>query len=258
MKIEIHALTHPGRRAVNEDALLVDGKVFTGRARKTYSTAVPEEGLLIAVADGVSGAPCAALASRRVLRELALRQSETRELRPPVLRAVQRQFAEAAFNTPCFGMAACVAAVHLTPSRVALVHAGDCRIYLARDDELQLQTADHTAAAGMIRRGDAPASFKANHASVYLGVESAVVADPAEADFEIGWNEMTLTPRDCWLLTTDGAHGAFAALDDAGQLTALLTSHTTPQRVDAISRLHSMSHAMTSDNSSLIALYAFE
>jgi hypothetical protein len=110
----------------------------------------------------------------------------------------------------------------------------------------------------MIRRGDAPASFEENHASIYQGVESAVIADPAEADFEIGWKAMAPASRDCWLITTDGAHGAFAELEEAGRLSALLTAHTTRQRVDAISRLHSMSYAMTSDNSSLIALYAFE
>lgn len=257
MRLEIRAMTRKeaaGRS--NQDALLLGSTVRSKDFHQAFSVVVPNSGMLFAVADGVSGAPCPATASRRVLKILSELHQLSGAFGTCILRAVQQRLAEEVAGKRCFGMATCIAALHLAPERATLLHAGDCRIYVQRDGQLKQLTEDHTVIAGMIRRGEAPPNERTSYASIYSGVESAIVADPAEAEFEIGWT--TVVPRggDCWVLCSDGVHDVFtnSALDPT-TLNDLLALRDLEGRIHAMSLINAIARDFSADDFSLILVY---
>ena len=69
------------------------------------------------------------------------------------VRSVHQHINEAACDQN-HGMAATLALAWFTPENLYLANAGDSRIYLSRDGELEQLTRDHTAAWGQWKRGE--------------------------------------------------------------------------------------------------------
>lgn len=128
------------RRANNEDA------AFAGRR-------------LLAVADGVGGAPAGELASELAISALSPLDEEPEPADPlAALRdafdtATARIRAAAAADPARVGMGTTVTAVLVYGHRIGLLHVGDSRCYLFRDAAVTRLTRDDTLVQEMVERG---------------------------------------------------------------------------------------------------------
>lgn len=98
------------------------------------------------------------------------------------------------------GMGTTIAGVTINGSRCNIYHAGDSRVYIARDGKLALITKDHSVVQELVNQGKITAEQAANHPQRNLitravGVEDTVHIDVAELD---------VLPGDIILCTTDG------------------------------------------------------
>ncbi len=117
------------------------------------------------------------------------------------VREANQAIHRASWINPAYaGMGTTVVAVRLTDELLSIAHVGDSRLYLIRNDRLDLLTADHSWVAEQVQQGlmteaEAERSPKRNIVTRALGVESSV-------DVDIG--EISLLPGDRLLLCSDG------------------------------------------------------
>lgn len=238
------AVSVAGRRAGNEDAVLVDERLG-----------------LFAVADGLGGYEGGALASAMALDEIAsyLRaMSEDAErtwpfAADPALSPeanVLEQAIRLAHRTVREGqvagltrMATTVAALRVVGEAVVIGHVGDSRVYRWRSGELKALTRDHSMveelrAAGAIGEGETPRHF-AHVITRALGVE--------------GWSRATMRQSrwrrgDRYLLCSDGLHGWLSPAEMAVGLSR------GAARVVAESLVHEAIAAGSTDNVSAVVV----
>ena len=209
LQFEAACVTDPGWRfAENQDAVLLGTQVLQGTARASLAGS---PSLLVAVADGLAHAPCAAKASRMVLEELASIVGD--RLTGSAARRIQQRMASTAAGTRCEGMASTLAAVQFTQDEVRVVSVGDTRVYLWRDGVLRQITVDHTIANRMVREGDLTPEQAMQAGSLYGDLDSALIASAFEDGFDVFSTALQPRAGDCWLCLSDGVHGA---LPDSG------------------------------------------
>jgi len=195
--LSVVTLSHPGVvRPQNEDAVIWD----------------PELGLL-AVADGMGGHNAGEVASRialevlqRSLRSNGSGRDATTRLRTAVERANRDIFREAQHRSECEGMGTTVTALLIEGATVWFASVGDSRLYVkgAGEVALRLLTRDDSF-VGMLgeTRGVEPAML-AEHPMRHL-LTSVLGPRP---DVPVDVEQVTLSPGELLLLTTDGMHGA--------------------------------------------------
>jgi serine/threonine protein phosphatase PrpC len=197
-----HGATHRGQlRMTNEDAFRVE----------------PSIGLVV-VADGVSCAKGGGVAARTVVDEVCrflldgggpppgpeeLRSSaRARALRAAIQHA-HRRVVEESRRTERPQMGTTVAALWCTAGHAIVVHAGDSRVYRAREGRLEQLTQDHTVAAEYLRQaGELPPEIERLYSHV---LTRAVAAKLADVKVDV-WME-PLAPDDTFILCTDGLTG---------------------------------------------------
>ena len=161
--------------------------------------------VLLAVADGVSASPAAALASRTVLKQLALAWQQEmlvgKQLNSTLLRHCQRVLTAQLGKKPAsFGAATTVAVLEIAEGRFKAIHAGDSRIWRYRQGVLTQLTVDHSFASELTHLTSQPL------AQCYRALTSYLAADEAAEDFVLSVIDGTTLPGDQFLLTTDGIH----------------------------------------------------
>ena len=199
MRIEYAALTHPGRRPNNEDALCAE----------------PRFGLF-AVADGMGGYEGGEVASRLVvgtLSEFFRRNTEDGESTWPWGMRADRGFLENLLDVavraaneevlarkkgPLSQMGSTVAAVAVRGGDVVVGHVGDSRVYRLRDGQLIRLTRDHSLYAELEAAGsDLPPKRDYPYGNV---ITRAIGMDGARCDLL----RERLRAGDVYLLCTDG------------------------------------------------------
>ncbi len=130
----IAAFTHRGRvRPDNEDALAVDGRIFTGdMAAPVVMTQSSDCGLLI-IADGMGGHAHGAMASRAVLDYLVAavdRLSNPASCAEAIEEANQHLYALMQEHPEALGMGSTLVGAVLTAERLVTFNVGDSRCYL--------------------------------------------------------------------------------------------------------------------------------
>lgn len=114
---------------------------------------------LVAVADGMGGLPAGEVASEIVIRALAPLDSVPAEghasdlLLATVWEANRAVRAVVEKDPAVTGMGTTLTALLLDDEAFALIHIGDSRAYLLRDNELQQVTRDDTYVQGLVDRG---------------------------------------------------------------------------------------------------------
>jgi protein phosphatase len=218
MQLSAYGATHPGRRASNEDALLVELAL----------------GLFV-VADGMGGHKAGEVASRIAVDSIHefIEQSRGREdvtwpfgldstlsvdanrLRT-ALRVANRRVLEASEERPdCMGMGTTVVAVLVTPECLVFAGVGDSRVYLWTGGAvLQLTQDDSWVATVLAHEPGMTESALAQHPMRH--VLTSVVG--ARADTEPRVEERPFSEGDVVLLCSDGLHGAVTAVDIASAL----------------------------------------
>jgi PPM family protein phosphatase len=208
------ALNDIGRKAKNQDRWFADDQ------RQIY-----------VVADGMGGRPAGELVADTVVRELppkldqAIGPDSDFE-RPSVIMmamaevtAVSRQICEAAQRQPSLaGMGAALVAAMIRDRRALIMHLGDSRAYLIRDQQFTQLTRDHSLLqkmldAGRLSPAEARGHILGTQLTHYAGMENTAVPDS---------RCLELLPGDRLLLCTDGLCGVL----DQTQLAKLVV----PQR----------------------------
>jgi serine/threonine protein phosphatase PrpC len=166
--------------------------------------------LLLAVADGVSASPAAALASRTILSHLARLwldgQHKGNGLSSRLLRACQVQLAETlGRKSGSFGASSTLAVLELHGNKFRAINVGDSRIWRFRDGALTQLSTDHCYAAELQPRSSVPL------AQCYQALTSYLAADPDAEDFVVTAMDGDVRAGDQFLLSTDGIHDELSA-----------------------------------------------
>ena len=222
VRLAAHGATHPGRRASNEDAFLVD----------------PALGLFV-VADGMGGHKAGEVAARLAIDTINefIEQSRSVEdltwpygldpsisidanrLRTAVRLANSRVLEASEENDDCTGMGTTVVAALAGRERLVFVGVGDSRIYLSRRGAVkQLTRDDSWVATVLAREPGMTETALAQHPMRH--VLTSVIG--ARADTEPEVEERPFDMGDIVLLCSDGLHGALGTPD----LELVLASHT--------------------------------
>ena len=111
-----------------------------------------------------------------------------------------RVFHEALEHPERQGMGSTIVALLVREGKASIAHVGDSRVYLLRDGQIRLLTADHSLVMEQVRRGlmtveEAERSSIQNIITRALGSE-----DSAEPDVQ----DVQISPGDLFLLATDG------------------------------------------------------
>lgn len=169
----------------------------------------------------------------------------TNRLASAVRLANHRVHQEAAHNPAYAGMGTTVVAVWLTGARVSIAHVGDSRLYLIRDQAIQLLTRDHSLLQEQVHSGlltDAEA-MRSAHKHVLtraVGIHPLVDVELKEVPFVNG---------DLFLLCSDGLTAGVSAD------TILRVLLDTPDPQAAANRLIALSNdAGGSDNTTVVVV----
>ncbi len=229
MLLSASGTTHPGRRASNEDALLVDAPL----------------GLFV-VADGMGGHKAGEVAARLAIdaiHEFIEQSRGTRDLTWPygldpelsvdanrlrtAVRLANTRVLEAAESrVECAGMGTTVVAVLAGQDQLVLVGVGDSRIYMWHRGSLkQLTQDDSWVATVLAREPGITDTALAQHPMRHV-LTSVIGARP---DTEPHVDERAFMPGDVVLLCSDGLHGAI----DHAEVVSLLGSRTSVADITA-------------------------
>jgi PPM family protein phosphatase len=219
--LSAHGTTHPGRRASNEDALLVDQAL----------------GLFV-VADGMGGHKAGEVAARLAIDAIQefIGQSrngaeltwphgldpelsvDANRLRTAVRLANSRVLEASEARSEYTGMGTTVVAALAGENRLVFVGVGDSRVYLWQRGRLQQLTQDDSWVATVLAREPGMTDLAlAQHPMRH--VLTSVIG--ARADTEPDVEERAFERGDVVLLCSDGLHGAM----DLTETTSLLGSH---------------------------------
>ena len=162
------ALTHSGsRKPRNDDSLIAFASSPAGAETLEQSGArsLENHDLVFAVSDGMGGGNAGDLASSLLLQRMSEIIPETFKTAAAgfypdcldhladAIRSVHCHINEAASDHN-HGMAATLALAWFTPNNLYIANAGDSRVYISRNGQLEQLTRDHTAAWGQWKRGE--------------------------------------------------------------------------------------------------------
>lgn len=191
----------------------------TGHVRENNEDAALCRDSLIAVADGMGGLPGGEIAAALAIAlvDAAFTGASLDELLAGV-RAANRAISERAATTAeldGMGTTICAAGA-LGGGKVAVVHVGDSRAYLARGGELRQLTDDHTIPAELVRRGELTEAEAAAHP--HRNVLTRVLGVGTTVDVDAAIHEVMAGDR--LLLCTDGLFTELAQAEIAAVLDA--------------------------------------
>jgi PPM family protein phosphatase len=218
MQLSAYGATHPGRRASNEDALLVE----------------PGLGLFV-VADGMGGHKAGEVASRIAVEAIRDFIDESRaaddlswpfghdpelsldanRLRTAVRVANGRVLEASEQRSDYTGMGTTVVAVLASTERLVFVGVGDSRVYLWTHGHVQQLTQDDSWVATVLAREPGMTESALAHHPMRHVLTSVV---GARADTEPHVAERPFADGDIVLLCSDGLHGVLGADEIASVL----------------------------------------
>jgi len=206
VNLTIAALSDRGAvRLRNEDAFAV---LEPSSSVDTHEQAIPC-GTLLVVADGLGGRSAGEIASQIAISTITERYyhsmnlEDEQELCDAIQEAHRRILAEAAQNAFRQGMGTTVTLVAINGDRAIVVHVGDSRIYLVRNNVLSRLTLDHSWIEQQILAGVLPVGVAERHPFRHVitqALGAMETIDPAAYSWQ-------LRAGDVLLLCTDGLHG---------------------------------------------------
>src|SRR5262245_447559 len=223
LAVTAFGITHPGRvRASNEDQFLIAELSKTMRIWQT-SLQEPkarfgdERGHLFLVADGMGGHRAGERASALAIVAIeqftlnafqwffhpneAEAQKVLKEFQAALHQADQRILKEAAEHPELHGMGTTVTLAYHLGEQLCVVHVGDSRAYVYRDDRLHQVTHDHTITAELVRRGALRPDEAANHRLRHVITN---VVGGSEAGIDVEAHALEVRAADRLMLCSDG------------------------------------------------------
>jgi protein phosphatase len=199
-------------RKSNQDHFLI---AELARAMWVLQTSLPQpeiqfsnrRGHLFLIADGVGGRKGGEVASALTVTTVehfmldVFRKAE--DFQAALKQAHFRIMEETASHPEVSGMGTTLTMAVANNWKLFVVHVGDSRCYLSRDQNLRQLTTDHTFVGELVRRGVIKPADAAEHA--YRHVVTNMVGGSRGVDVEV--QEIDLQPGDVVLLCTDGLTG---------------------------------------------------
>jgi len=209
MPYAAHGVTHAGRRASNEDALLVD-------------TAI---GLFV-VADGMGGHRAGEIASGlavETIRSVMTGEPPTGDLLCHAVECANDQILAAASSNPDHaGMGTKVTALLIKDADLEFVSVGDSRMYRCRDGTVTQLTRDDSWLSQARANGSEITDEEARrHPMRHVLTDVVGVRSELSPELQVE----SLKPGDTFVLCSDGLHGAVTA----ERLGAIVESSHDPQ-----------------------------
>ncbi len=207
------------KRSTNEDQFLI---AEIGRALRIQQSSLPQprtvfgdqRAHLLVVADGMGGHQAGEQASALAVQTIedfilntftfVLRlqgENVVQEFHDALKAADARVFEEAARRPELAGMGTTLTLAYTVSSCLFVVHAGDSRCYLRRDQQLFQLTNDHTLVNQMVRNGVLPAADARKH---HLRNIITNAVGGSEKGIQVEVHKATLEPGDVVLLCSDG------------------------------------------------------
>jgi protein phosphatase len=191
----VGAATDVGKvRTRNEDSYLVDAPLYV-------------------VADGMGGHRGGDVASRLTVETLEAARPEWGPPGGALMEAVRSAnrvvYERSAADRELRGMGTTVTALQTAGDTGRIVHVGDSRAYLLRDDALQQLTQDHTLVQQMVDDGQLAAEDAERHQARHIMTRALGV----DADVQVDELTLDLHPGDRLLLCSDGLSGMLVAAD---------------------------------------------
>ncbi len=207
--------------------MLAEAVSHTGLVRRNNEDAyvvVPRLNLF-AVADGMGGHAAGEVASKLAVNTIAEYIRQYKGSRQPgqvlsdaVTAANREIFSQANAKPSQLGMGTTLSAVWIPDDHAYLAHVGDSRIYLFRDNNIQLLTKDHSFVSEMVRKGNITAEEAKNHPRRNLLTRAL----GTETDVEVDLSELSLLQDDLLLCCTDG----LSSIVSSDELCAILQNKT--------------------------------
>ncbi len=192
-------------------------------------TGLSDGGLLVAVADGIGGAPGGGQASRmavEVLREVIHHGEQAEMLAEIVQQANLTIHQEASHRAELGGMGTTLTAAVLWRSRLVLAHVGDSRAYCITPQGAFRLTDDHSVAGEMERVGSISADEALRHPQRHVLTRAVGPFATVRVDSKA----MAWSSSDRLLLCTDGLYNALSE----EQLFRMCERFTGQAAVDAL------------------------
>ncbi|MGH3328515.1 MAG: MerR family transcriptional regulator [Streptomycetales bacterium] len=208
-----------------------------GRVRESNQDVAYAGGRLLAVADGFGargeGASAAAIEALRPLDAAIPAGDLLNALADAVQRAgsAVREFAGS--DPEVQGAGTTLTAMLWSGSHLALVHVGDCRVYLLRGGELRQVTHDHTVVQSLVDEGRLTVDEAGTHPQRSLLVRALDGNAGAEPDLQLQEAQV----GDRYLLCSDGLHTVVSS-DALHEVMA-----TAPDPQEALRRLVELADA---------------
>jgi protein phosphatase len=189
------------------------GATHKGKVRVNNEDSFFAEDDLFIVADGMGGHRAGEVASRLAveyfLNAFKVHSSKKKGISVKSIRKVfqdsistanEKVYNESISNPDCFGMGTTFTACYIISDTAYIIHVGDSRAYLLRDNDLELITSDHTFVGEMYRRGEITYEDtfdhpQRNYLTNVLGVSEEIKPD---------YHDQKIINGDRLLLCTDG------------------------------------------------------
>jgi protein phosphatase len=233
----VAAISYVGRRAKNEDAILL---------REGASS------VLAVVADGMGGHVGGQEASRIVIDTLRSRvdvEGPVEGLRlDAYVRAADRAIRDRASANPSLAeMGSTVVALLWSPTSFVWCWCGDSRLYLVRPDEIRQITVDHTAVQEAVDRAELSSEDAGESPFKGMLIRSLGGGGDSEPDF--GESSEPPEAPEIYLLSSDGLHGLLSSKEIS---TILQTTPSLQEGIETLAR--EAFRKGSTDNISIIAL----
>ncbi len=146
MKISCWAITHPGRRIENQDAIGLPGLLVEDEGEVvSLTSSLTRDGSIVAVADGVGGRPHGRWAARVAVESLVaytVPQNKLQALKMAIETAHKRVLGRAVHGQ---GPATTLAGISVSREGVNVFNIGDSRVYQVQQNAVQRITNDHVS-----------------------------------------------------------------------------------------------------------------
>ena len=214
-RFEWAALSDIGQRRKNNEDSWGVFRLGGGKAEPLQASpvAIPEQGLLLIMSDGMGGTRAGEEASRfcvdRLPAELAARAAGSGDrggkLRESIIITHEALVGRSRTQEAWRGMGATLSALWILPAgEMVLGHVGDSRVYAMHGGEMRQLSEDHSVGASMVRRGEmsAEAATRLKFRSL---LEQAMGGDgsPIEPQISLG----KVDAGGGFALCTDGLYG---------------------------------------------------
>ena len=189
------------------------GTTDIGKIRENNEDCFHTEDNLFIVADGMGGHMAGEVASSLSVKSFlkffkdSIKDTDklnskltSKILKDAVTAANSEVFKQSVSNPDCFGMGTTFTACCTESGIAHIIHVGDSRAYLVRDNRIDLITSDHTFVGEMLKRGEITYEDtfdhpQRNYLTNVLGVADEVIPD---------YHQLKVGKGDRLILCTDG------------------------------------------------------